>query len=172
MYNISVIGGGVVDQKYCDIALEVGHLLASKNVAVVCGGLTGVMACVAKGVKEGNGISIGLLPGYTSELGNEYLTVKIPTGMGLARDFLVVRGGDAVIAIDGSTGTRTEAYFALSEGKAVISIGTLDIRERKPTDGMFYRAETAKEAVDIALKEAEIYRKRKIDPTSFLSELK
>lgn len=170
--NISVIGGGVIDENYCNIAHEVGMLLASKNIAVICGGLTGVMKCVARGVKEANGISIGLLPGYTSELGNEYLTVKIPTGIGLARDFLVVRAGEAVIAIDGSTGTKTEAYFALSEGKSVISIGNLNITERKPTDGKFFKAQSAEEAVEIALREAEEYRKKKVNPTQFLSELK
>ncbi len=172
MNNISVIGGGVIGEKYCRIAYEVGQLLASKNIAVICGGLTGVMECVAKGVKESNGISIGLLPGYKADMGNEFLTVRIPTGIGLARDFLVVRGGDAVIAIDGSTGTKTEAYFALSEGKSVVSIGNLDIAERKPTDGMFYKAETAAEAVEIALREAEIYRKKKVNPDQFLSELR
>lgn len=170
--NISVIGGGKVDEKYCKIAREVGFLLAARNIAVICGGLTGVMKCVAKAVKEAGGISVGILPGYKAAQGNEYLTVRIPSGIGLARDFLVVRAGDAVIAIDGSTGTKTEAYFALSEGKSVISIGNLDIKERKPTDGMFFHVETAEEAVDIALKEAEKYRNRETDPADFLSELK
>ncbi len=172
MYNISVIGGGTVEEKYCLIAREVGRLLGSRNIPVICGGLTGVMECVARGVREANGISIGLLPGYKRDQGNDYLTVKIPTGMGLARDFLVVRGGDAVIAIDGSTGTKTEAYFALSEGKSVVSIGTLNIKERKPTDGKFFKAETAEEAVGIAMKEAEEYSRKKVDPASFLSELR
>lgn len=172
MNNISVIGGGKVDEEYCRIAHEVGILLASRNTAVICGGLTGVMTCVARGVKEAGGISIGILPGYRADQGNEFLTVRIPSGIGLARDFLVVRAGDAVIAIDGSTGTKTEAYFALSEGKSVISIGTLNIKERKTTDGMFFSVETAEEAVEIALREAEKYRNIKTDPDAFLSELK
>lgn len=172
MNNISVIGGGVINDSYCEIAKEVGRLLASNNIAVICGGLTGVMKCVAMGVKEANGISIGLLPGYHADQGNEFLTVRIPTGIGLARDFLVVRGGDSVIAIDGSTGTKTEAYFALSEGKSVIAIGDMEIKERKKTDGMFFKAKDAGEAVSIAIEEAEKFRQKKEDPGNFLSEIK
>lgn len=172
MFNISVIGGSIVDQKYCSIAHEVGKLLAARKAIVFCGGLTGVMDCVARGVKENNGISVGIVPGYKVEQGNENLTVRIPTGMGLARDFLVIRAGESVIAIDGSTGTKTETYFALSEGKTVISIGGIEIGNLKPTDGKFLKTESAEEAVELAIKEAEIYREKKIDPSKFLAELR
>jgi uncharacterized protein (TIGR00725 family) len=151
MVYISVIGGSIVNDEYCEIAYEIGKLLAANNAIVVCGGLTGVMECVAKGVKENGGISIGILPGMTRENANSYLTVSIPTGIGFARDFLVVRGGDAVIAVDGSTGTHTEAYFAISEGKTVVAIGSMEIKTKKDGEGEFLKANSAEEAVKLAL---------------------
>ncbi|MFG1519775.1 MAG: TIGR00725 family protein [Thermoplasmataceae archaeon] len=151
MVYISVIGGSIVDNEYCEIAYEVGKLLAANHAIVVCGGLTGVMECVAKGVRDNGGISIGILPGMTRDNANAYLTVSIPTGIGFARDFLVVRGGDAVIAIDGSTGTHTEAYFAISEGKTVVGIGSIEIKTRKDGEGEFLKANSADEAVKLAL---------------------
>ncbi len=150
MVNISVIGGSKVPNDICEIATEVGKLLAKKGAIVFCGGLGGVMECVSKGVKEENGIAVGILPGYTTKEGNNYLSVKIPTGMGYARNFLVVRAGDIVIAIDGSTGTLSEASFALAEGKDVIAIGDITIDPKKENEGKFFKVNTPKEAVELA----------------------
>ncbi len=157
MCNISVIGGSSVDEEYCSIAYDIGRLLSERGCIVVCGGLTGVMECVAKGVKDSGGISVGILPGTSLNEGNRYLTVKIPTGIGFARNFLVVRAGEAVISVDGSSGTRSEAYFAISEGKSVVSIGDLSIQPRKPTEGKFFKASDPSEAVEIAIREARLW---------------
>lgn len=171
MCNISVIGGSKADKKYLGIAYETGRLLAKRKATVICGGLTGVMESVARGVREGGGICVGILPGYDLSQGNRYLTVAIPTGLGLARNFLVVRAGESVIAIDGSTGTRTEAYFALSEKKTVITIGTSGLEKLKDTDGNLIAVDTPEEAVEQAISEASSYRKRSINPSDFLTEL-
>ncbi len=158
MFNISVIGGGEIDENTCEIAYRVGKLLAENNAIVVCGGLTGVMECVAHGAADAGGTSIGILPGNRVEEGNGYLTARLPTGIGFARDFLVIRMGEAVIAIDGASGTHTEAYFTLSEGKSLICIGNLSVKREKPSDGKLFRAATPEEAVKIALEEAKVYR--------------
>ncbi|MGC8574434.1 MAG: TIGR00725 family protein [Thermoplasmata archaeon] len=150
MVNVSVVGGSQVSDEICDIAIEVGRLLAKRGATVFCGGLDGVMKCVSKGVKMGGGISVGILPGYSTDEGNEYLTIKVPTGMGYARNFLVVRAGDVVIAIDGSTGTLSEASFAIAEGKDVVAIGDIVINPKKEKEGKFFKAKTPKEAVDLA----------------------
>lgn len=150
MVNVSVIGGSQVSDEICDIAIEVGRLLAKRGATVFCGGLDGVMKCVSKGVKMEGGISVGILPGYSKDEGNEYLTVRVPTGMGYARNFLVVRAGDVVIAIDGSTGTLSEASFAIAEGKDVVAIGDIVINPKKEREGKFFKAKTPQEAVDLA----------------------
>ena len=158
VYNIAVIGGSTADIKYREISLEVGHILAERHATVICGGMTGVMEWVAQGVSEAGGTIIGILPGYSTTSGNRFLTFRLPTGIGYARNFLIIRAADAVIAIDGATGTMSEAAFALTEGKSVIVIGDLGIDHTKKDDGIMFHADSAKEAVDLALREAEKHR--------------
>jgi len=158
MLNIGVIGGSSAENTYRGISESVGRILASKKVVVICGGKNGVMEWVSKGVSESGGTVVGILPGFSTEEGNSYLTVAIPTGIGYARNFLIVRASDALIAIDGSTGTLSEASFALTEGKSVVSIGNLNIGKIKDGDGKFFKADTAEEAVEIAIREAVLHR--------------
>lgn len=160
MYNIGVIGGGKADEKYREVSIELGRLLAQKKATVFCGGMSGVMEWVAQGVQEEHGIIVGILPGMKMESGNGHLTVRMPTGIGYARNFLIVRASEALIAVDGSTGTISEATFALSEGKSVIIIGQLDLEKRKPTDGDVFRVHTAQEAVDLSFREAAKEREK------------
>lgn len=159
MISVSVIGGSQVPGEICKQAEQVGRLLAKKGVVVFCGGLTGVMECVSKGVREENGLVIGILPGISRDEGNRYLSASIPTGMGYARNFLVARAGDVVIAIDGSTGTLSEASFALAEGKDVIALGDISIETRKEKEGRFIKVHTPEEAVEKALEIAMEKRK-------------
>lgn len=158
IYNIAVIGGSEVGNDYCEIAYNVGKLLAERKVTVFCGGLTGVMECVAKGISEHGGVAVGILPGTSVEQGNKYLSVRMPTGLGYARNFFIIRAAEAVIAIDGASGTLSEASFAITEGKSVVAIGDLKIDHRKEREGYFYTVKTEKEAVDKALEEAEKFR--------------
>lgn len=170
MFNIAVIGGSSVTDYYCNVAYEVGKLLAEKGVTVFCGGLTGVMECVAKGVNEKGGIVVGILPGTSHSHGNSYLTVKIPTGIGYARNFLIIRASEAVIAIDGSSGTLSEASFAVTEGRAVISIGDLELNHRKEKYGILYKATTPEGAVEKALEEAKKFRESQMKRSSYWDE--
>ncbi|MCL5873981.1 MAG: TIGR00725 family protein [Candidatus Thermoplasmatota archaeon] len=155
MLNISVIGGSEIPSETCEVAIEVGRLLARAGATVFCGGLTGVMECVAKGVREEDGLVIGILPGNRPEDGNEYLSAALPTGLGFARNFLVARAGKVVIAIDGSTGTISEASFALAEGKNVVAIGGMELTPKKKSEGKYIRVKTPREAVDTAVKLAK-----------------
>ena len=105
MLYIAVIGGSEPEEKYKRIAYEVGQKLAEKNVVVLCGGLGGVMEEVSRGVKDGNGTVIGILPDGIRGEENPYLSFTITTGMGYMRNFLIVRSAESVIAIDGSNGS-------------------------------------------------------------------
>jgi hypothetical protein len=165
VYNIGVIGGSTADSEHYGIAVELGRTLAKRGHIVLCGGLHGIMEGVSQGVKEAGGIVIGLLPGYSPDSGNSHLTVGIPTGIGYMRNFLIIRGSDVIISIDGATGTLSEAAFALSEGKTVVSIGTPPVTRLKDSDGKMISASTAVEAVNIAENEARERREvsRKLD---------
>ncbi len=156
--QIGVIGGSQPDDLHRRLALEVGSLLSKAGAVVICGGLTGIMDAVAEGVEAEGGICIGLLPGMSPLDGNPHLTVGLPTGIGFARNFLIVRASDSLIAIDGSNGTLSEASFAIAEGKSVVSLDSFHLDRQKDTEGNFIAAATPSEAVRIALEEAS--RKR------------
>ena len=167
MFNIAVIGGSSVTDYYCNVAYEVGKLLAEKGATVFCGGLSGVMECVSKGVSEKKGVVVGMLPGTSTKHGTSYLTVKIPTGIGYARNFLIIRASEAVIAIDGSSGTLSEASFAVTEGRSVVAIGDLELNHRKEKYGTLYKVGTPAEAVEKAFEEAKKFRDAQSERASY-----
>jgi uncharacterized protein (TIGR00725 family) len=98
-------------------AVTVGRLLAEAGVCTICGGLGGVMEAVARGVREADGTCIGLLPGTRPGLGNAYLTIA--TGLGQARNTVIVTASSALIAIGGGWGTLNEVSLALKTGRPV-----------------------------------------------------
>lgn len=125
--NIGVIGGHVCTKAIAKIAEEVGELIAKEGWVLICGGRGGVMEAACRGAQRLSGICIGILPSPDGKDANAYLTVGIPTGLGYARNFLIVRACHVLIAIAGECGTLSELSFALSEGKKVIGIETWDI---------------------------------------------
>ena len=109
------------------MAEEVGRLVAEAGATVVTGGLGGVMEAASKGAREAGGTTAGLLPGADRHEANQWLTVAIPTGMGEARNALVVRAADGVIAVGGEWGTLSEIAFARKTGKPVVGLGSWDL---------------------------------------------
>ena len=89
---------------------------------VICGGLGGVMTAAARGAATRGGTTVGILPTYDASTGNSSLSIVIPSGMGHARNMMVVAAGDAVIALPGAYGTLSEVALALKLGKAVIGV--------------------------------------------------
>ncbi|WP_302082056.1 TIGR00725 family protein [Salinibaculum rarum] len=122
--RVSVIGGSSVTDEEYDQALEVGRVLGEHGHEVVCGGRGGVMEAVCRGARETGGHTIGILPGSHRGGANEYVQTTIATGLGNARNPLVVLNGDAAIAIDGGPGTLSELGHALDFGRPVAGLGT------------------------------------------------
>ena len=141
-----MIGGASPDPKYRQIAYEVGQRIGEKGAILVCGGLGGVMEAAARGTKKGGGITIGILPGTSPKDANKYIDFPLATGMGYTRNSLVAMNADVLIAVDGQFGTLTEIAYGTLYGLKVIGIGTWDIQGVK-------NAETAEEAIDLALKD-------------------
>jgi len=121
---ISVIGAGECGPELAETAFETGSEIARRGHTLVCGGLGGVMDAAAGGASEAGGLSIGILPDADRDGASPSLTCSVPTGMGEARNALVVRAGDAVIAIGGGYGTLSEIALALKVGKTVVGLGT------------------------------------------------
>jgi len=125
---IAVIGGHSCDKKTAKIAQELGKEIAEFGAILICGGLGGIMEAVAKGAKENNGITVGILPGENKNGANSYIDIPIATGLGYTRNTLVTTAADIIIALSGEYGTLSEIGFALNAGKTVIGIGTWDIK--------------------------------------------
>ena len=146
---ISVIGAANSDQETARLAEEVGKLIAEKGAVLVCGGLGGVMTAVSKGAREAGGVTVGILPGTDRSEANPHLTIALATGLGYARNALVVQAGDAVIAVGGEFGTLSEIGFALQFGKPVIGLNTWELN-RKGLKDSIVAVKSPKEAVEKA----------------------
>lgn len=149
---IAVIGGSTPSDDSLAMAERVGHLLADQGMGVVCGGLSGIMEAVCRGARESGGLTVGILPTSRAEDANPYVQVVIPTGIGIARNPVVVRSGKAVIAIDGSYGTLTEIAFALAEDIPVIALDSWEIAIGGQNETKIHRAKSPEDAVEMALK--------------------
>lgn len=146
---IGVIGAGHCTKKLRDLATEVGGEIAKAGAVLVCGGLDGIMKGAANGAKSENGTTIGILPGIDKGEANEYIDYSICSGFGEARNLIIIRTADAVIALPGMFGTLSELGFALKMKKPVISLGSWDV-----TDAVV-KAKDAKEAVKLALQKIQ-----------------
>jgi uncharacterized protein (TIGR00725 family) len=145
---IAVIGPGDATPEQVEDAEAVGRGLAEAGAVVVCGGLGGVMAAACRGAKAGGGSTIGILPGSDRRAANEWVDVAIPTGLGEARNALVVRAADALVAVGGGYGTLSEIALALKAGKVVVGVRTWAI-DRDPDP--IVRADDPARAVSLAL---------------------
>jgi uncharacterized protein (TIGR00725 family) len=92
------------------------------------------MEAACRGAKEAGGTTIGILPGTDRNAANAFVDIAIPTGLGEARNALVVRAADALVAVGGGYGTLSEIALALKAGKRVVGLGTWDIEGVEPAD--------------------------------------
>lgn len=111
--RIGVIGGGQCTREAYALALEVGRRIAERGGILISGGLGGVMEAASRGAKEAGGLTIGILPGFSASEANPYVDIPIVTGMSLARNLIIVRTAQVLIAIEGGYGTLSEIAFAL-----------------------------------------------------------
>ena len=105
-------------------AEEVGAEVAAAGCGLVCGGLGGVMEAACRGARSRGGLTVGILPGLDREEANGWVRVALPTGLGEARNALVVRGADAVVAVGGGWGTLSEIALALKARLPVVGLDT------------------------------------------------
>jgi hypothetical protein len=122
---IGVIGQG----RDCSAELladaeEVGYQIAQRKAILICGGLGGVMEAACRGAKQEGGTTIGVLPGIDKFSANKFVDIPIVTGIGEARNSIIVRTADALIAIGGKYGTLSEIAFALAFGKPIVGLQT------------------------------------------------
>jgi uncharacterized protein (TIGR00725 family) len=157
--RIAVCAPGTASDEELLLAGAVGKALAEQGCTLVCGGLGGAMAAASRGAKSAGGTTIGIIPGYDDRAANPWIDHVICTGIGQARNALVVATGQAVIAVGGGWGTLSEIALALRLGRPAVLLGgwgtllsTEEGREHIADLGGEVRfAETAEEAVVAAL---------------------
>ena len=144
-------GEGATAQDVAD-AMSVARLVAQRGWITLCGGRNaGVMAAAAMGAKSGGGISVGILPGSDRRDAAETLTVALPTGLGEARNAVLITAADAVIACGISSGTLSEVALTLKAKKTLVLVRpseeTTTLLAPLTTGASVYVAETAEDAV-------------------------
>ena len=124
---IGVIGGETCSPAEGEIAFAVGRELAARGHTLVCGGRGGVMREACRGARSEDGVTVGILPGDDRADMNEFVTIPIVTGIGFARNTMIPRTADALVAVGGRYGTLSEIAFALIAGKPVVTMGSWDL---------------------------------------------
>ena len=125
--KIAVFGGRIVPKDLYMETVKIGQLMARENWLVFCGGGTVVMEAISRGVKLEKGTCIGILKGTSDDEGNQYLSVPIKTGMGVARNAILAYNCDAAVAIGGQYGTLSEIAYALQLEKPIVGYKTWTI---------------------------------------------
>jgi len=121
---VAVCGESDPQTSLADLAFELGRGIAERNAVLICGGLTGVMEHAARGARAAGGLTIGLLPGDDTDDANEYVDIAIATGLGHARNAILARTADGVVALGGGLGTLSEIALALRNRRPTIGIQT------------------------------------------------
>lgn len=148
---IAVIGDGFCSAETARLAEQVGRLLAEKGAIVICGGLGGVMEAACRGARKAAGVTVGVLPSASRRDANPYVYIPIVTGMGEARNVIVVGSAQAVIAVRGGYGTLSEIAHALKLGIPVVGLGTWQLSKNGWDKPGITLASDANDAVEKAV---------------------
>ena len=163
--TIGVIGPSEFhcSEEIYEFAFKLGRMIADMGYTVVCGGLGGTMEAACKGSHSSEnyrpGMTIGVIPSADKSTANEFVDIVIPTGLGFARNTLVVNSADVVVALGGGSGTLSEIAFAWQMHRPIICFDgfngwskeladrKLDERREKP----IFRASSLEEIKKIIL---------------------
>ncbi|KPQ20639.1 MAG: hypothetical protein HLUCCA24_01960 [Rhodobacteraceae bacterium HLUCCA24] len=142
---VGVIGPREARAAETATAEALGAALGALGVTVICGGRSGVMEAVCKGVSAAGGLAIGILPGSSPDEANRFIGIALPTGLGEARNMVIAKSARVLIAVGGSYGTLTEVAYGLHFGKAVIGL------EGAPDVEGVQHADSVEEAMALAI---------------------
>ncbi|MEN3203361.1 MAG: TIGR00725 family protein [Atribacterota bacterium] len=147
-YYIGVLGQSVPEEPILSFAYRIGKGIAERGGVLLCGGLGGVMEAACRGAKEAGGITIGILPGDSPNDANPFVDFAIATGLGEARNFILVSAASALIACGGQAGTLSEIALALRMGKILAGVCTWTIEDHRGKRDFFPSFANPEEAVE------------------------
>jgi len=152
--QLAVIGGATCGDRHRSLALETGRAIADAGAVLLCGGRGGVMAAAAEGARIAGGRTVGILPGASAAEtpANPDIELAIYTGLGQARNQILVLSAAAVIGIGGGWGTLTEIGLARKHQIPVILLESWHLeRPDGISEAGLMQADNAQEAVALAL---------------------
>jgi uncharacterized protein (TIGR00725 family) len=126
---VSVIGGSELPPELYHAAELSGREAASHRAVLITGELTAAMEAASKGATAAGGLTIGILPGFSPQDANLYIDLPIVTGLSEARNLIIVRTAEVVIAVGGGPGTLSEIAFALKLHKPHISLDSWNVAD-------------------------------------------
>lgn len=171
---IAVIGNANIENNIekQKISFELGKLVIDNGFVLATGGFGGVMEYASKGARKSKNYTensiIGVLPDYNSDNANKYIDIAIPTGIGLARNLMLISMSNAVIAVGGGSGTLNEISASWQMNKLIIGLQVegwsnklcgkaLDDRRKD----IIFCAKNAQEAIDLINSKISYYQLRK-----------
>jgi len=126
--QVAVIGSNAsgATVAMADFAFALGQMLGTEGYTVINGGKGGVMEAVCRGIRHSpnpqRGRSVCIIPEGEPAYANPFCDIIIPTGIGLARNFIVANSAPVVIAVGGGAGTLSEVAYAWQTGKIIIAV--------------------------------------------------
>lgn len=125
---VAVVGSVTPSKKGYELAMELGKALVDNGFLIVTGGLKGIMEAVSRGARRSKMWSgrevLGMTPGWDGEQSNPWVDIEIDTGLGRFRNTLLVNACNAVVGIEGGSGTLSELALAWQEGKPICCMDT------------------------------------------------
>ena len=152
--RLAVIGGAECDDRHRQLARETGVAIAQAGAILLCGGRGGVMSAAAAGARSVGGRTVGILPGASALETPPDPDIELPiyTGLGQARNQILVLSAQAVIGIGGGWGTLSEIGLAMKYQIPVVLLESWQLtRPDGRAEPVPARAATAPQAVDLAL---------------------
>ncbi len=130
--TISIIGPNksLCSEELYKFGVKLGKLLIDLDYIIINGGMYGIMEAVFKGARLSSnyrfGKTIGIIPSFKAGDANKYCDIVIPTGLGYARNQIVVNSSEIVIAIGGGAGTLSEIALAWQLNKKIITFDNFE----------------------------------------------
>jgi uncharacterized protein (TIGR00725 family) len=124
---LAVIGqGGALAPGIGAQAESLGKLAIDVGFRVATGGLDGVMTAASRGARSSDrwreGDIVGVLPGPDHADANPFVDVVVPTGLGMARNLVLVSMADVVVAVAGGSGTLSEIAAAWQLRRPLVAL--------------------------------------------------
>lgn len=162
--QIAVAGPASCDERTLAVARELGAELARRGATLLTGGRGGAMGAASEGARAAGGLAVGILPGADARQSppNPHLDVALFTGLGQARNAVLVLSAGAVVAVGGGWGTLSEIALALKHRIPVVLLESW--RLQRPDgllDPLLAVALSPADAAEMAVRQAELGRRER-----------